>query len=85
MLFRSTKLSDFSRALTISGLSSGLVYLIVSPIYMLPDFREVGFGEWEGLKYDQIYASWSAEIEMFFRSPSKVEIPGGETHHRTDC
>lgn len=36
----STKLSDFSRALTISGLSSGLVYLIVSPIYMLPDFAD---------------------------------------------
>lgn len=36
----STKLSDFSRALTISGLSSGLVYLIISPIYMLPDFAD---------------------------------------------
>lgn len=36
----STKISDLSRALSISGLSSGLVYLIVSPIYMLPDFAD---------------------------------------------
>ena len=44
----------------------------------MPEFREVGFGEWEGLKYEQIYAGWSAEIEKFFRAPSQVAIPGGE-------
>ena len=58
------------------------------PVVTMPEFREVGFGAWEGLKYDQIYASWSTEIEKFFRSPSQVEIPGGETFHavkaRTD-
>ena len=47
----------------------------------MPEFREVGFGEWEGLKYDQIYAGWTAEIEKFFRFPSQVEIPGGESFH----
>jgi len=36
----STKLSDFNRALTNSGLPSELVYLIISPIYMLPDFSD---------------------------------------------
>ena len=58
------------------------------PVVAMPEFREVGFGEWEGLKYDQIYAGWSAEIDKFFRYPSQVEIPGGETFHavkeRTD-
>ena len=58
------------------------------PVVTMPEFREVGFGAWEGLKYDQIYASWSTEIEKFFRSPSQVEIPGGVTFHavkaRTD-
>ena len=58
------------------------------PVVTMPEFREVGFGEWEGLKYDQIYAGWSAEIDKFFRYPSQVNIPGGETFHavkdRTD-
>jgi len=51
------------------------------PVVVMPEFREVGFGEWEGLKYDQIYAGWSAEIENFFRFPSRVRIPGGESFH----
>jgi alpha-ribazole phosphatase len=51
------------------------------PIVAMPEFREVGFGKWEGLKYDQIYAGWSADIEKFFRFPSQVEIPGGESFH----
>jgi alpha-ribazole phosphatase len=49
------------------------------PVTAMPEFREVGFGEWEGLKYDQIYAGWSSEIEKFFRFPSQVQIPGGES------
>ena len=51
------------------------------PVETMPEFREVGFGKWEGLKYDQIYAGWSAEIEKFFRFPSQVAIPGGESFH----
>ncbi|HWR28537.1 MAG TPA: histidine phosphatase family protein [Negativicutes bacterium] len=51
------------------------------PVVPMSEFREVGFGEWEGLKYDQICAGWSAEIEKFFRFPSQVEIPGGESFH----
>lgn len=51
------------------------------PVQTMPEFREVGFGAWEGLKYDQIYAGWSEEIEKFFRFPSQVEIPGGESFH----
>jgi alpha-ribazole phosphatase len=68
--------SDLSRAIVTAEKVAGYHSL---PVVPMPDFREVGFGEWEGLKYDQIYASWSAEIELFFRSPSKVEIPGGES------
>ena len=51
------------------------------PVVAMPEFREVGFGEWEGLKYDQICSGWSSEIENFFRFPSKVQIPGGESFH----
>lgn len=51
------------------------------PVVPMAEFREVGFGEWEGLKYDQIYAGWSEEIAKFFRHPSQVHIPGGESFH----
>ena len=55
----------------------------------MPEFREICFGEWEGLKYEQIYAGWSSEIENFFKTPSKVAIPGGESffdvQKRTDA
>ena len=53
-----------------------------------PDFREVKFGEWEGLRYNEIYGGWPAEIDNFFQNPGKVCIPGGESFHevkrRTD-
>lgn len=68
--------SDLSRALVTAKKVADQHSL---PVVSMGEFREVCFGEWEGLKYDQIYAGWSKEIEAFFRSPSKVEIPGGES------
>jgi len=68
--------SDLSRAIVTAEKVAQYHSLPVMP---MNEFREVCFGDWEGLKYDQIYAGWSAEIETFFRSPSKVEIPGGES------
>ena len=70
--------SDLSRALVTAEKVAEHHSL---PVVTMPEFREVGFGEWEGLKYDQIYAGWSAEIDKFFRFPSQVEIPGGESFH----
>ena len=70
--------SDLSRALVTAEKVAEHHSL---PVVTMPEFREVGFGEWEGLKYDQIYAGWSAEIDKFFRYPSQVNIPGGETFH----
>ena len=51
------------------------------PVVTMPEFREVCFGEWEGLKYEHIYAGWSEEINKFFQYPSQVEIPGGESFY----
>lgn len=77
--------SDLSRAFVTAEKIAAYHSL---PVVPLNEFREVGFGAWEGLKYDQIYAGWSEEITQFFRQPSKVQIPGGEGFHavreRTD-
>ncbi len=70
--------SDLSRAVVTAKKVASYHSL---PITVMPEFREVCFGEWEGLNYDQIYAGWSAEIESFFQFPSQVEIPGGESFY----
>ena len=44
-----------------------------------PDFREVKFGDWEGLRYNQINEGWPEDMDKFFRQPGQVSIPGGET------
>ena len=44
-----------------------------------PAFREVSFGKWEGLTYQQIVAEWEEGMTNFFQHPDILEIPGGET------
>ena len=51
------------------------------PVTITPDFREVGFGDWEGLRYNQINDGWPDDMDKFFRQPGQVSIPGGETFH----
>ena len=58
------------------------------PVTVTPDFREVMFGAWEGLRYNQIYDGWPTAMDDFFQKPGQVKIPDGETFHavkqRTD-
>ncbi|WP_019880388.1 histidine phosphatase family protein [Succinispira mobilis] len=42
------------------------------------DFREINFGAWEGLTYEQIKAKWGNLIDDFFRAPGEVYLPQGE-------
>lgn len=44
-----------------------------------PAFREISFGEWEGLTYEQIVAKWPEAMGNFLQHPDILEIPGGET------
>lgn len=41
-------------------------------------FREINFGAWEGLTYDEIQAKWPNELKLFFSTTSQAEIPDGE-------
>jgi alpha-ribazole phosphatase len=51
------------------------------PVIELPGFREISFGRWEGLTYDQIKSQWPNDIDMFFNLAGQVQIPGGESFH----
>lgn len=41
--------------------------------------RELSFGDWEGLTYDEIEARWPGSIESMYRKPAEIRISGGET------
>ncbi|WP_330998012.1 alpha-ribazole phosphatase [Pectinatus haikarae] len=41
--------------------------------------REINFGKWEGLLYDEILAKWPEEMRFFLSRPDMLKIPDGET------
>ena len=49
------------------------------PVYPEKVFRELSFGDWEGLTYQQITARWPEESNKLFTAPDELEIPHGET------
>ena len=42
-------------------------------------FRELSFGDWEGLTYQEISSRWPKEAEKLFTAPDELVIPHGET------
>jgi len=42
-------------------------------------FRELSFGDWEGLTYQQIVDKWEDAMANFLQHPDILEIPGGES------
>lgn len=42
-------------------------------------FRELSFGAWEGLTYEEIVQRWPKALENFFQHPDMLQIPQGET------
>src|SRR5512135_103105 len=46
---------------------------------IIPEFREVNFGAWEGLTFAEIMAQYPAELEERFRDLANFRIPGGES------
>lgn len=48
-------------------------------IEALPDLREINLGEWEGVEAAELKRRRPEETEMWFRTPSKLRIPGAET------
>src|SRR5262249_42502779 len=42
-------------------------------------FKEMGFGEWEGLTRDEVSARFPAEYELWASTPHLLVVPGAET------
>ena len=49
------------------------------PVNIDAALREIKFGDWEGLTYENINAGWPEANRKFFTNPDEVRIPGGET------
>lgn len=49
------------------------------PPVVLPDLREMGFGEWEGLTWAQIEAAYPETAQRKIHAWMAVTPPGGET------
>lgn len=68
--------SDLKRAVNtarVIGAGSGL-----KPV-ATPLLREINFGQWEGLTFDEIEAAWGEEISLWLDDPFHRSPPGGET------
>ncbi|MCI6612262.1 histidine phosphatase family protein [Mitsuokella jalaludinii] len=68
--------SDLVRAMTTARCVADLFGLTVEP---RPELRELNFGDWEGLTYDEIVAKWPDALNNFFQHPDVLEIPHGES------
>ncbi len=49
------------------------------PVHPCPELRELNFGDWEGLTYDEIVAKWPDALQNFFQHPDILKIPHGES------
>ena len=49
------------------------------PVQPEPAFRELSFGDWEGLTYQEISTRWPEEANKLFTAPDELKIPNGET------
>ena len=44
-----------------------------------PAFREMGFGEWEGMSFDEVNAKFPGVLKKRWDDPLRHRIPGGES------
>jgi alpha-ribazole phosphatase/probable phosphoglycerate mutase len=49
------------------------------PCEVLPALREIDFGDFEGIPYDEIAARYPAEYRCWMQEPAKVAFPNGES------
>ena len=49
------------------------------PLHVDSRLREINFGRWESLTYEQIESKWPGAIDTMYRKPAEVGIEGGES------
>lgn len=45
---------------------------------LIPEFKEMHFGDWDGVAFDQLGSEWK-NLEAFYASPFLIHPPQGET------
>ncbi len=68
--------SDLVRARNTAEAIAGVFDLNVQT---KPELRELNFGDWEGLTYDEIVKGWPDAMENFLKHPDILIVPNGET------
>lgn len=68
--------SDLSRATETAEYLAKKFNLEVNPE---KDFREMNFGEWEGLTYEEIVTKYPEGMKNFMIRPDILKVPNGET------
>ena len=68
--------SDLGRAKTTAEVIASKFNLEIT---LMPEFREINFGEWEGRKLEEVAKEQPLEFEKFFKKPDMLLIKGGET------
>ena len=48
-------------------------------INILPELREIDFGDWEGKTHDEIQRKWGSLLDGWEGKPSEIRIPRGES------
>jgi alpha-ribazole phosphatase/probable phosphoglycerate mutase len=66
--------SPLSRALESARIMAGGL-----PVEVIPDLREIDFGDFEGLAYDEIAARYPELYRQWMETPTEVRFPNGET------
>ncbi len=68
--------SDLQRALTTARKIAGYQQNI--RIKTLPGLREINFGQWEGLTYQDIQQNYPDRFKKWYENPGDTAPPGGE-------
>jgi alpha-ribazole phosphatase len=67
--------SDLKRAYETAAILASLHNL---PVQVTEQLREINFGEWEGLTYQEIMEKYKDLASEWYQYPGKVRLPGGE-------
>lgn len=70
--------SDLSRAVETAKIIAELQPRAL-PVKKDLRWRELFFGEWEGLTYEEVRAKWSVKSSNWYENPARLSPPGGET------
>lgn len=54
---------------------------VTVPVTIEPQWREISFGQFDGIPFDEVGEQWSA-LEAFWQHPAQHPLPGAETLER---